>query len=77
MQLQAAQGGAVGGFNAQNQLRLILRILYANGLTEQVIVNARSFDESQKIKDDQSNQQLISLVLELLSETSFRLQVIQ
>ncbi|EWG10039.1 hypothetical protein [Cytobacillus firmus] len=77
MQLQPAQGGAVGGFNALNQLRLIIRSLHANVLTEQVIVNARSFDESQYIKDDQSNQQVASLVQEVLSETSFRLQINQ
>lgn len=72
--IAAAQGGVVGGFNALNQLRLILRSLHANVLTEQLIINARNFDDKQVIVDETSVQQIEGLVAELIQETGIRLQ---
>lgn len=72
--IAAAQGGVVGGFNALNQLRLILRSLHAYTLTEQVIVNMRNFNNEQQLEDNESIQQITSLVDELLTETNLRLQ---
>ncbi|WP_456277537.1 NADPH-dependent FMN reductase [Bacillus sp. AK128] len=72
--IAAAQGGVVGGFNALNQLRLILRSLHAITLTDQVIVNMRHFDESQLLVDNDSIQQLGALVEELVAEVNMRLQ---
>lgn len=74
--IAAAQGGIVGGFNALNQLRLILRSLHANTLTEQVIVNMRNFDATQQLVDNESIQQVTSLAEELLAEANFRLQYV-
>ena len=74
--IAAAQGGVVGGFNALNQLRLILRSLHANTLSEQVIINSRSFDESQILIDESSIQQLISFADELVLDTKLRLQLV-
>lgn len=72
----ASQGGVVGGFNALNQLRLILRSLHANTLTEQVIVNMRELDEAQQLVNEERIQQLNSLAEELVNETNLRLQLV-
>ncbi len=71
----SVQGGVVGGFNALNQLRLILRSLHANTLTEQVIVNARSFSDQQQLVDDAAIQQVANIVKEFVAETNERLQL--
>lgn len=72
--IAAAQGGVVGGFNALNQLRLILRSLHATTLTEQVIVNIRNFNVAQQLEDTESIQQITSLVDDLHAETNYKLQ---
>mgnify|MGYP005828603217 CR=1 FL=1 len=74
--IAAAQGGVVGGFNALNQLRLILRSLHAVTLTEQVIVNMGNFDESQQLIDKESIQQVTSLADELFDEANSRLKYV-
>lgn len=71
--IAAMSGGGKGGMNALNQLRIILRSLYAWVIPGQIIVNKDQVDAPNKQIVDPEAQRRLDLVIEELSEFTRKL----
>jgi NAD(P)H-dependent FMN reductase len=66
--LLAASGGAKGGINTLNMLRLVFRALHAPALVDQAAVSESDFDEQGHLSDTPSAAHVRTLGLAMLQE---------
>lgn len=68
--IMAVAGGGKGGINALNNLRLVLRGLYALVLPDQIVADPVHFDSSDRLADEGIRKRLHAMADELVRMTS-------
>jgi azobenzene reductase len=68
--IAASAGGGKGGINALNNLRLVLRGVYAVVLPEQFVADPHCFDEDFRFSDPEGEERLTAMVDELTKMTA-------
>jgi len=71
--LVAVAGGGKGGINALNNMRTVMRGLYAHAIPKQVVLDPHCFDYERK----ELNTESASLIEQLMNELSVYKEVIQ
>lgn len=68
--IAASAGGGKGGINALNNLRLVLRGVYAFVLSEQFVADPHCFDDDFRFSDPEGEKRLSAMVEELSKMTA-------
>ncbi|OZM56858.1 FMN-dependent NADH-azoreductase [Lottiidibacillus patelloidae] len=75
--LLAVAGGGKGGMNALQNMRIVMRGVYANTIPKQLILDPPGFNAETKTLNEKSKEQVDSLMQELIMYTKAYIQVIK